>query len=166
MFFPLLSNQKSEDPDHKPLATGACNILQESRTCPCVAMWIDGGRVSFKQALQSQSYQLNTNPRNKLPSVQHLQTLEHPWHKRRKALGKNSGNFLASVSFVASVPDSEIEQDRRFGVAERTSCCPYFAEVCGPPFPPPHLPPCLWDFSEESARCYCSLIFQKVHTRV
>lgn len=42
-FFPPFSNQKWEHPDHNPLATGAQNLLPESRTCPWVAVWIAGG---------------------------------------------------------------------------------------------------------------------------
>jgi len=50
--------------------------------CGYVDRWGDGaegeGSVSNGQAPHSQPYQLNTNQRNKLPSFQHLQTLEHP----------------------------------------------------------------------------------------
>lgn len=53
-FFPSFSNQKSEEPDHNPLATVAHDLLPESRTCPCVAVWIAGGtgggrRVAIEQ---------------------------------------------------------------------------------------------------------------------
>lgn len=51
-YFPLFTDQKL-DPDHKILPTSAHGLLQESRTCLCVDMWINegtgqGGRVSIK----------------------------------------------------------------------------------------------------------------------
>lgn len=39
---------------------------------------------------------------------------------------------------------------------------PVFCRSLWSSLPPPHLPACLPDFSKESERCYCSLIFQKV----